>query len=59
MAALQGEHWSGHPVDLGEAFRLADRIGVMKSGRLLQLAPPAELTERPADPYVQALLEAR
>jgi osmoprotectant transport system ATP-binding protein len=45
--------------DLGEAFRLADRVGVMKSGRLLQLAPPAELAERPADPYVQALLEAR
>jgi osmoprotectant transport system ATP-binding protein len=45
--------------DLGEAFRLADRIGVMKSGRLLQLAPPAELAARPADPYVQALLEAR
>ena len=45
--------------DLGEAFRLADRIGVMKSGRLLQLAPPAELAERPADPYVQALLEVR
>jgi osmoprotectant transport system ATP-binding protein len=45
--------------DLGEAFRLADRVGVMKSGRLLQLAPPAELAERPADPYVQALLEVR
>ena len=45
--------------DLVEAFRLADRVGVMKSGRLLQLAPPAELAERPADPYVQALLEAR
>ncbi|HYO11724.1 MAG TPA: ATP-binding cassette domain-containing protein [Thermoanaerobaculia bacterium] len=45
--------------DLGEAFRLADRIGVMKSGRLLQLAPPAELAEQPADPYVQALLEVR
>jgi osmoprotectant transport system ATP-binding protein len=45
--------------DLGEAFRLADRIGVMKSGRLLQLAPPAELADRPENPYVQALLEAR
>jgi osmoprotectant transport system ATP-binding protein len=45
--------------DLGEAFRLAARVGVMRSGRLLQLAPPAELAERPADPYVQALLEAR
>jgi osmoprotectant transport system ATP-binding protein len=45
--------------DLGEAFRLADRIGVMRAGRLLQLGPPAELAERPADPYVSALLELR
>jgi osmoprotectant transport system ATP-binding protein len=45
--------------DLAEAFRLADRIGVMRAGRLLQLAPPAELAERPADPYVRALLEMR
>ena len=45
--------------DLGEAFRLADRIGVMRSGRLLQLGPPQELAARPADPYVEALLEMR
>jgi ABC-type proline/glycine betaine transport system ATPase subunit len=43
--------------DLGEAFRLADRIGVMKQGRLLQLGPAEELRERPADPYVRELLE--
>src|SRR5215210_5591687 len=35
--------------DLGEAFRLADRIGVMRRGRLLQLGP--------ADSYVRELLE--
>ncbi|HEY3566734.1 MAG TPA: ATP-binding cassette domain-containing protein [Thermoanaerobaculia bacterium] len=45
--------------DLGEAFRLADRIGVMRAGRLLQLGVPRELEERPADPYVSALLELR
>ena len=45
--------------DLGEAFRLADRIGVMRGGRLLQLGLPKELEERPADPYVSALLELR
>jgi osmoprotectant transport system ATP-binding protein len=43
--------------DMGEAFRLADRIGVMKQGRLLQLGPAEELRERPADPYVRELLE--
>jgi osmoprotectant transport system ATP-binding protein len=45
--------------DLAEAFRLADRIGVMRNGRLLQLGPPEELASRPADPYVEALLEMR
>jgi ABC-type proline/glycine betaine transport system ATPase subunit len=45
--------------DLNEAFRLADRIGVMRGGHLLQLGTPAELTERPADPYISALLEMR
>jgi osmoprotectant transport system ATP-binding protein len=45
--------------DLNEAFRLADRIGVMRGGRLLQLGTPEELQERPADPYVSALLEMR
>jgi osmoprotectant transport system ATP-binding protein len=42
--------------DLAEAFRLADRITVMRAGRLLQLGPPQELVERPADPYVRELL---
>jgi osmoprotectant transport system ATP-binding protein len=45
--------------DLNEAFRLAGRIGVMKKGRLLQLAPPEELTAHPADGYVRELLELR
>ena len=45
--------------DLNEAFRLADRIGVMRGGRLLQFGTPTELSERPEDPYVSALLEMR
>ena len=45
--------------DLGEAFRLADRIGVMLRGRLLQVARPEELEAAPAHPYVEALLEMR
>jgi osmoprotectant transport system ATP-binding protein len=45
--------------DLTEAFRLAGRIGVMKKGRLLQLATPEELVARPADAYVRELLELR
>ncbi len=45
--------------DLAEAFRLADRIGVMKDGRLLQIGPPAEIEARPADDYVERLLRLR
>jgi osmoprotectant transport system ATP-binding protein len=45
--------------DLAEAFRLADRIAVLQGGRILQTGPPQELAERPAHPYVKALLEMR
>ncbi len=45
--------------DLGEAFRLADRIGVMLRGHLLQVARAEELEAAPAHPYVEALLEMR
>ncbi len=31
---------------------LGDRIGVMKDGKLLQMAPPGEIYNRPADPFV-------
>jgi osmoprotectant transport system ATP-binding protein len=45
--------------DLGEAFRLADRIGVMRAGSLLQLGRPAELVATPANDYVRELLALR
>jgi osmoprotectant transport system ATP-binding protein len=45
--------------DLGEAFRLGDRIGVMRAGRLLQLGRPEELIAAPADEYVRELLALR
>ncbi|MCL4847251.1 MAG: ATP-binding cassette domain-containing protein [Acidobacteria bacterium] len=43
--------------DLHEACRLANRIAVMREGRVEQTAPPRELLEAPATPYVRALLE--
>jgi osmoprotectant transport system ATP-binding protein len=43
--------------DLAEAFLLADRVGVLRSGRLEQVATPAELRAEPATPYVRELLE--
>ena len=38
--------------DQSEAVVLGDRIGVMSDGKLLQMAPPAEIYNRPADPFV-------
>ncbi|UNS97279.1 ABC transporter ATP-binding protein [Streptomyces tubbatahanensis] len=38
--------------DQEEALSMADRVAVMKDGRLEQCAPPSELYERPATPFV-------
>jgi glycine betaine/proline transport system ATP-binding protein len=38
--------------DFDEAVRLADRIGIMKDGRLIQLCTPEEMVTNPADSYV-------
>ena len=40
--------------DFEEAIRLGDRIGIMKDGRLVQLASPEEMVTNPADDYVRA-----
>ena len=42
--------------DPDEAMALADRIAVMQAGRLLQLGPPAEIYQRPADAFTAAFL---
>ncbi|HXV77370.1 MAG TPA: ATP-binding cassette domain-containing protein [Candidatus Polarisedimenticolaceae bacterium] len=42
--------------DLNEAFRLADRIAVMRDGRALQIGSRDELVRRPADRYVAELV---
>jgi putative spermidine/putrescine transport system ATP-binding protein len=38
--------------DQEEALALADRVGVMRAGRLEQLGPPAEVYQRPATAFV-------
>jgi iron(III) transport system ATP-binding protein len=38
--------------DQAEAVVLGDRIGVMRDGKLLQMAPPTEIYNRPADLFV-------
>jgi osmoprotectant transport system ATP-binding protein len=42
--------------DLHEAALLADRVAVLRRGRIEQVAPPAELVARPATDYVRDLL---
>jgi len=50
MTALYVTH------DQEEALALADRVTVMREGRLDQVAPPAELYARPRTPFVAAFL---
>ncbi len=42
--------------DQSEALALADRVAVMNKGVIEQLAPPRELYERPATPFVAAFV---
>jgi molybdate transport system ATP-binding protein len=44
--------------DFEDAAALADRVGVLVSGRLRQVATPAELVAAPADPFVARLTGA-
>jgi osmoprotectant transport system ATP-binding protein len=43
--------------DVAEAVVLADRIGVMRAGRLVQLGTPDQLARSPADPDVARLID--
>jgi osmoprotectant transport system ATP-binding protein len=38
--------------DIDEAVKMADRVAVMREGKLLQFAPPAELLANPVDDFV-------
>jgi osmoprotectant transport system ATP-binding protein len=42
--------------DTLEALEMADRIAVLRNGRILQIGSPRELLNRPNDPYVAELL---
>lgn len=44
--------------DQEEAMALADRIGVMESGRLIQLGPPMEVYEQPETEFVARFIGA-
>ncbi len=44
--------------DAADAIALADRIGVLRDGRIVQLGTPAELRESPADEFVSRVFGA-
>ncbi|MCX8279078.1 ABC transporter ATP-binding protein [Phyllobacterium sp. 0TCS1.6C] len=42
--------------DQSEALTMSDRVAVFNAGKIEQLAPPAELYERPATPFVAGFI---
>jgi oligopeptide/dipeptide ABC transporter ATP-binding protein len=61
MKRLQARHGLTYIVishDLSVVRYLADRIGVMYLGKLVEVGAATEIYERPAHPYTAALLEA-
>ena len=43
--------------DIAEAFRLADRVAIMRAGRIVQIGRPADIVLDPADNYVARFVE--
>jgi osmoprotectant transport system ATP-binding protein len=41
--------------DIPEAFRLADRVAVLRAGKVLQVGTPREIADSPADDFVREL----
>ena len=44
--------------DMTEAFLLADRVALMRDGRLVQVGTPSELFKHPADDFVRMMIES-
>ena len=43
--------------DIQEAFRLADRIAIMREGRIIQIGKPVDILRDPVDSYVAQFVE--
>ncbi|WP_106498155.1 quaternary amine ABC transporter ATP-binding protein [Lentibacillus sp. Marseille-P4043] len=43
--------------DVNEAFKLGDRVAVMKDGRVIQTGTPEEIIERPANDYISDFIK--
>lgn len=44
--------------DINEAFKLGDRVAIMRDGELVQVATPEEMSENPADDYVKQFIDS-
>lgn len=44
--------------DINEAFKLGDRVAIMRDGELIQVASPEEMSEHPADEYVEQFIDS-
>lgn len=44
--------------DINEAFKLGDRVAIMRDGRLVQVGTPEEMSAEPADDYVKEFVES-
>ena len=43
--------------DVNEAFKLGDRVAVMKDGRMVQIGVPEEILENPANDYIEEFVK--
>jgi len=43
--------------DVNEAFKLGDRVAVMKDGRVVQVGTPEEIIEQPANNYISEFIK--
>lgn len=43
--------------DVNEAFKLGDRVAVMKDGRIVQIGTPEEIIEAPANDYISEFIK--
>ncbi|NLJ99983.1 MAG: glycine betaine/L-proline ABC transporter ATP-binding protein [Clostridia bacterium] len=44
--------------DINEAFKLGDRVAIMKDGEIIQVATPEEMSDNPADDYVKQFIDS-
>jgi glycine betaine/proline transport system ATP-binding protein len=45
--------------DLDEAIRIGAQVAVMKDGRVIQVGPPQQILDQPADDYVARFVQSR